>query len=144
MFKVIIVLTNIYSLLSNYLNAFIYGVLSKYSAPSHHIISSPWLSAFCFLPFHTILGPQLPPPPEYAVKLCFPLLEVPVPRLPTLLSDPVTEEGCLLRLAGDDCLTALPGAKALCNEGHGYQEKLGWHRAISQLSLTACDLQTIS
>ena len=80
-FEVIIVLTNIYSLLSNYLNAFISGVLSKYSALSHYIISSPWLSAFCSLRPHTILGPQRPPPPEYAVKLCFPLLEVPVPRL---------------------------------------------------------------
>lgn len=35
---------------------------------------------------------------------------------------------------GDDCLTTLPGAKALSKEGHGYQEKLGWHGAISQLS----------
>lgn len=134
MFKVIIVLTNICSLLSNYLNVFISGVLSKCSAPSHHIISSPWLSAFCSLPSHAILGSQLLPPPEYAIKLCFPLLEVPVPCLPTLLSNPITEEGCLLCLAGDDCLTALPGAKALCNEGHGYQEKPGWHCAISQLS----------
>lgn len=134
MFEVIIVLTNIYPLLSNYLNAFISGVLSKYSAPFHHIISSPWLSAFCSLPSHTILGPQLPPPPEYAVKLCFPLLEVPIPDLPTLLSNSITEQGCLLCLAGDDCLTALSGAKAHRNEGHGYQEKLGWHRAISQLS----------
>lgn len=128
MFKVIIVLTNIYSLLSNYLNAFISGVLSKYSASSHRIISSPWLSAFCSLPSHTIIGPQLPPPPAYAVKLCFLLLDVPVPCLP------VMEEGCLLRLAGDDCLTTLPGAEALCDEGHGYQEKLGWRRAISQPS----------
>lgn len=40
----------------------------------------------------------------------------------------------MLRLSGDDCLTTLPGAEALCDEGHGYQEKLGWHRAISQPS----------
>lgn len=103
-------------------------------AVSFHLISSPQLSAFCSRPAHTILGPQLPPPPEYAVKLCFPLLDLPVPCLPTLLSNPITEEGCLLRLAGDDCLTTPPGAKALCNEGHGYQETPGWRRAISQLS----------
>lgn len=40
----------------------------------------------------------------------------------------------MLLLVGDDCLTALPGGKALSEEGHGYQEKLGWHGAISQLS----------
>lgn len=40
----------------------------------------------------------------------------------------------MLRLAGDDGLTTPPGAKALCNEGHGYREKLSWRRAISQLS----------
>lgn len=40
----------------------------------------------------------------------------------------------MLLLVGDDCLTALPGAKALSEEGHGYQEELGWHGAISQLS----------
>lgn len=40
----------------------------------------------------------------------------------------------MLRLAGDERLTTPPGAKALCNEGHGYQETPGWRRAISQLS----------
>lgn len=66
--------------------------------------------------------------------LCFPLLEVPISLLPALLSNPITGEGCLLRFVGDERLTTLPSAKALSMEGHGYQGKLGWHRAISQLS----------
>lgn len=77
--EVIIVLTNIYSVLSNYLSAFISGALSKGSAPSHCIISShlpdsvlsaptPLKHSLALSSFH---------PPEYAVKLCFALLSSP-------------------------------------------------------------------
>lgn len=191
MFKVIIVLTNIYSFLSNYLNAFVSGVLSRYSAPSHCIISSRCLSAFCSLPSHTITeslradiltahvfdsackhitvwrrgadteildktrAPSLESTPfskkpqshrllllfflvlsffyllNTLSSFAFPLLEIAVSCVPVLLSNPIIEKRCLLCLAGDDCLTALQGTKVLCDEEHGYQEKLSWHCAVS-------------
>lgn len=66
--------------------------------PSHHIISShlPDSVLSAPSPLTQSLALSFFHPPEQAVELCFPLLEVPIARLAAPLSNPITEEGCLL------------------------------------------------